>query len=349
MPKAAVDAFLVRVRIEEITHQLTTGNIPGLADSDRRSPSPPPQYDPLTGKRTNTREQRIKQKLQLERQSLIQTATKVNPLFKPPADYRPISVKKTKKILIPVDKYPDYNFIGLIIGPRGDTHKQLERESGAKISIRGKGSQKDGQFGKNPGDDEELHVLVTADTDKQLEKAAFLVRKLLVPMDDEVNEHKQLQLRKLADYNGTLRENNWNTPGGRGFDSVQAIVCDFCGEPSHPTSDCPQKNLPGARSKLDKEYDSFLSAIGEEPSSSSSSSSKVGSSYEEFMASINQSTSQPKEQQQQAATQFPQQPFYGGFGGPPPFGAPGFPPFPPQQFANQMPPNQQQFRPPWQN
>lgn len=91
--------------------------------------------------------------------------------MQPPSDYRPINVKKTRKIRVPIDKYPDYNFIGLIIGPRGDTHKQLEKKSGAKISIRGKGSQKEGQAGKKfTGDEEEdLHVLITGDTDKQLD------------------------------------------------------------------------------------------------------------------------------------------------------------------------------------
>lgn len=39
-------------------------------------------------------------------------------------------------------EYPDYNFIGLIIGPRGMTQKQMERDTGAKIAIRGRGSVK---------------------------------------------------------------------------------------------------------------------------------------------------------------------------------------------------------------
>ena len=37
------------------------------------------------------------------------------------------------------------NFIGLIIGPRGNTLKKMERETGAKIMIRGKGSVKEGK------------------------------------------------------------------------------------------------------------------------------------------------------------------------------------------------------------
>ena len=41
-----------------------------------------------------------------------------------------------------------YNFIGLIIGPRGSTQKRLEKETNTKIAIRGKGSVKDGKVVK---------------------------------------------------------------------------------------------------------------------------------------------------------------------------------------------------------
>ena len=47
-----------------------------------------------------------------------------------------------KKIYIPVNT--SVNYIGLIIGPRGLYIKRLEEESGCKINIRGKGSQKKG-------------------------------------------------------------------------------------------------------------------------------------------------------------------------------------------------------------
>jgi hypothetical protein len=79
--KECMEALLVRVRIEELTHAINTGQL-GLDDPTvRRSPSPPPKYD-SQGKRTNTREQRTREKLNLERQSLIQVATRLNPAFK---------------------------------------------------------------------------------------------------------------------------------------------------------------------------------------------------------------------------------------------------------------------------
>lgn len=80
---------------------------------------------------------------------------------------------KRKKIPIPVSSHPDINFLGLIIGPRGATQKELESKSGARILIRGRGSSKDGND-ENP--DEELHVLIIADDDQQMEKAEALVQ-----------------------------------------------------------------------------------------------------------------------------------------------------------------------------
>ena len=47
--------------------------------------------------------------------------------------------------MIPQDEYPEINFVGLLIGPRGNTLKTMEKDTGAKIIIRGKGSVKEGK------------------------------------------------------------------------------------------------------------------------------------------------------------------------------------------------------------
>jgi len=290
LPSEGLDALLIRVRIEEITHKLTSGNL-DIDTSENRSPSPEPIYDGQ-GHRTNTREQRTKDKLNRERQKLIDKAMKLSPLFKPPADYKPPQVKKTKKIYIPVKEHPEYNFIGLIIGPRGYTQKNMEKESGAKIAIRGKGSVKDGKGridGKlNPGEDDELHVLITADTDDQLNKASEMIEKLLVPVEEGKNEHKRQQLRKLAEINGTLRDHMWNQGGESRTWQPADVHCAICGEVSHPTSDCPMKGKVG-KTKIDQEYEAFLTEIGEAPNPSHPPSEKEQqSSYEEFMKAISE-------------------------------------------------------------
>lgn len=52
-----------------------------------RSPSPEPIYG-TDGKRLNTREYRTRKKLEEERHKLITKLLKINPDYKPPADYR---------------------------------------------------------------------------------------------------------------------------------------------------------------------------------------------------------------------------------------------------------------------
>ena len=52
-----------------------------------RSPSPEPIYS-HDGKRLNTREVRVRKRLEDERHDLVQQAISMNPEYKPPADYK---------------------------------------------------------------------------------------------------------------------------------------------------------------------------------------------------------------------------------------------------------------------
>ena len=114
-------------------------------------------------------------------QDVVAELLKVSPGYKPPPDFRP--AKKQRKIFVPTQQYPGYNFIGLIIGPRGNTQKRMQQESGAKIALRGKGSVKDGRGNRtaalDPADKEELHVIISADTDESLEKVMLLSLELI--------------------------------------------------------------------------------------------------------------------------------------------------------------------------
>lgn len=66
--------------------------------------------------------------------------------------------KIKKKVFLPTD----FNFAGLIIGPKGANQKRLEEKTGCKIIIRGRGSVKEGQ--RSEKDDwEPLHILVAGD------------------------------------------------------------------------------------------------------------------------------------------------------------------------------------------
>eukprot|EP00937_MAST-01D_sp_MAST-1D-sp2_P003346 g3346.t1 len=247
-----------------------------------RSPSPPPQYD-VNGKRSNTREVRMRAAIGARKEALMEELVKLNPNLRP-AGYQKRQL--TRKHYIPVKDFPTYNFIGLIIGPRGRTQKDMERETGCKIAIRGKGSVKSGsrrRDGKASGDEtDDLHVLITGSDEAMVDKASALVEKLLRPIDDQKNEHKQKQLRELALINGTLRGDDYchicGEKGHRQFEcpnrergfAAAAVRCAICGETSHVTRDCPQRNVADSVSaeqqqQLDTEYQSFMHELGEAP------------------------------------------------------------------------------------
>lgn len=264
----------LNIKLLDVNRRLQTGQVLEDREDGNRSPSPEPIYDNM-GIRVNTREFRARERLTRERIEIISDLIKRSPAFKPPADYRP--PKLYKKLFIPIKGYPGYNFIGLIIGPRGNTQKRMERETGAKIVIRGKGSAKEGRLPQkrdmrpDPGENEELHVLVEADNQDSLDRAAGMVEKLLVPVDEGLNEHKRAQLRELAALNGTIRDDEFcrlcGEPGHRQYACPARnstfksdVVCRICGDGGHPTIDCPVKgSSPG---KMDDEYKNFLAELG---------------------------------------------------------------------------------------
>jgi len=226
-----------------------------------------------------------------QRNSIIEELLKKDETFKPPSDYRP--EKKIRKIFIPYKEYPDANFIGLIIGPRGNTQKRMQEETNTRIAIRGKGSVKEGAARAqkySSSEDEDLHVLIVGDRQEDVDKAAEMIEKLLIPVDEDLNEHKKAQLRELALINGTLKDEQH---------------CYLCGEAGHMQLDCPKKQLevyklpdaiqekveqqyardlaklnPEEARKNDEEYQNFLESLGgADPRAQNTNEKKNGIGY----------------------------------------------------------------------
>ncbi|KAL8452678.1 hypothetical protein Emed_001242 [Eimeria media] len=126
--------------------------------------------------------------------------------------------------------YPDYNFMGIIIGPRGCNHKRLEAESGCTISVRGRGTQ----------------------------RAVALVEPLLDPLHPAHEEFKRRGLEQLALVNGV----NYSDLDQRRCAICQAlghlahecpdnqelqpfkrpeVRCAICGDMGHVTMDCKMR------------------------------------------------------------------------------------------------------------
>lgn len=247
-------------------------------------------------------------RLQDKRSLLIEDAIRHSPQFQTPIDYvrhikekdsikRSGSFRYQEKIWIPQREYPDINFIGLLIGPRGHTLKKMEAETGAKICIRGKGSLKEGK--NDPASlaaaEEELHALVMADTIERLSRAVKMINKIIESSTsgpEEANELKKAQLRELAALNGTLKDedllqasvvcSNCGATGHRKFECTQPVnnsivVCKICGIVGHTAVEClsgsisPSGNntsvainnntVVEAASLVDDDYQSFLLEI----------------------------------------------------------------------------------------
>ena len=282
-PEEEQECALMIMQVETLSAKLVTvaqdAALEGLRPD--RPPSPAPIYD-SNGSRVNTREVRLRNKLKFERDALIKKILKMKPTWLTPADY--VREKPKRKLYIPCKEYPNYNFIGLVIGPRGQTQKAMEKETGAKIVIRGKGSVKDGARGRDDGEQEDaLHVLITAETEDQVERAQKLVMPLLQPIDDSLNMHKQAQLQTLAKLNGTekdpLKSHEWFNEQMSGKTYNANVKCAICGEP-HATRDCPQQVASSATSggaggstgggaggaaaaNMDEEYLKFMSELGD--------------------------------------------------------------------------------------
>lgn len=109
---------------------------------------------------------------------------KNDPNFRPPVEYhqQKRSQRPSDKVYIPVKEFPEINFFGLLVGPRGNSLKKMERESGAKISIRGKGSVKEGKAKPDQyADDaeEDLHCLVLAETEEKVAACVRMINRVI--------------------------------------------------------------------------------------------------------------------------------------------------------------------------
>ncbi|KAI4331653.1 hypothetical protein MLD38_029818 [Melastoma candidum] len=142
-----------------------------------------------------------------------------------PASPSSFTVKRILRLEIPVDTYPNFNFVGRLLGPRGNSLKRVEATTGCRVYIRGKGSIKDPdkeeKLRGRPGYEhlnDPLHILIEADlpanvVDLRLRQAQEIIEELLKPVDESQDYIKRQQLRELAMLNSNLRE---DSPGPSG-------------------------------------------------------------------------------------------------------------------------------------
>ncbi|XP_065852694.1 KH domain-containing protein At2g38610-like isoform X2 [Euphorbia lathyris] len=136
-----------------------------------------------------------------------------------PASPSSYTVKRILRLEIP------FNFVGRLLGPRGNSLKRVEATTGCRVYIRGKGSIKDPdkeeKLRGRPGYEhlnDPLHILIEADlpaniVDMRLRQAQEIIEELLKPVDESQDFIKRQQLRELAMLNSNFRE---ESPGPSG-------------------------------------------------------------------------------------------------------------------------------------
>ncbi|KAL6853564.1 hypothetical protein ACP4OV_019593 [Aristida adscensionis] len=129
-------------------------------------------------------------------------------------------VKKIVRLEVPTDAYPNFNFIGRLLGPRGNSLKRVEATTGCRVFIRGKGSIKDPvkeeQLKGRPGYEhlgDPTHILIEAELpadiiDARLAQAQEILEELLKPVDESQDAFKRQQLRELAMLNSSYQDDS---------------------------------------------------------------------------------------------------------------------------------------------
>lgn len=122
MPSIENEILHIRLLVEEYDKEIQDVDklVERYRSNPTRPPSPPPIYDE-NGNKTNTLKQRIYDNINKYRTLSMQRLIDMNPL-------QALGISRTqitKKIYIPVKEYPNYNFMGLIIGPRATTLKYI--------------------------------------------------------------------------------------------------------------------------------------------------------------------------------------------------------------------------------
>lgn len=138
------------------------------------------------------------------------------------------NLKLKERVLIPTKQYPRVNFVGKLLGPQGSTIKRLQEETGAKISVLGKGSMRDknkeeelrkGGEAKYAHLAMELHVFieVTAPIPEAYLRMAHAmeeVKKFLIPEPGEQDPYMDPYLNGAQD--GSVRGRGGHMGRGRG-------------------------------------------------------------------------------------------------------------------------------------
>ncbi|XP_075231019.1 KH domain-containing, RNA-binding, signal transduction-associated protein 3-like isoform X2 [Lycorma delicatula] len=123
--------------------------------------------------------------------------------------YREKPIRVAVKVLVPVKEHPKFNFVGKLLGPKGNSLKRLQEDTMTKMAILGRGSMRDKAKEEEMRQaldpkyahlSDELHVEIAAlappaEAHARIAYALAEIRKYLVP--DNNDEIRQEQMREI--------------------------------------------------------------------------------------------------------------------------------------------------------
>ncbi|XP_073963012.1 uncharacterized protein isoform X2 [Choristoneura fumiferana] len=122
-------------------------------------------------------------------------------------------VKLCVRVAVPVRDHPKFNFVGKLLGPKGNSLKRLQEDTLCKMAVLGRGSMKDRQKEEElrvSGDPkfshlaDDLHVEVSAfatpaEAHARVAYALAELRRFLVPdYNDDIRQEQMLEMQLLA-------------------------------------------------------------------------------------------------------------------------------------------------------
>ncbi|XP_058982148.1 uncharacterized protein LOC101888571 isoform X2 [Musca domestica] len=138
-------------------------------------------------------------------------------------------VKVAVKVAVPVRDHPKFNFVGKLLGPKGNSMKRLQEETMCKMAVLGRGSMRDRKKEeelRGSGDSryahlfEDLHVEIStfaapAEAHARIAYALAEVRRFLVPdYHDDIRQEQMWEMQALTtstNPNGNGSINNINS------------------------------------------------------------------------------------------------------------------------------------------
>ncbi|XP_068084316.1 KH domain-containing, RNA-binding, signal transduction-associated protein 3 [Anabrus simplex] len=145
--------------------------------------------------------------------------------------YREKPIRVAVKVLVPIKEHPKFNFVGKLLGPKGNSMKRLQEDTMTKMAVLGRGSMKDKQKEeelrmsldpKYAHLSDDLHVEIAAfappaEAHARIAYALAEVRKYLIPdSNDEIRQEQMREMELIQTVTGEpgpAGSNNGTPPG----------------------------------------------------------------------------------------------------------------------------------------